>query len=729
MRRLFLPVLFVLLARLVAVAGEGMWLPFLIGQLNEADMRSLGMKMSAEDIYSVNKSSLKDAICRFNGGCSASIISPEGLLLTNHHCGYSVIQSHSTLENNYVQDGFWAQKQSDELPNENLVVTFIERIEDVTDAILKGISDEMTDKERKDKISQNIQAFRKAYTKKEYEDLLIKPFFYGRQYILFVTVTYRDVRLVGAPPSSIGKFGADTDNWEWPRHSGDFSLFRVYADADNLPADFSYDNQPLRPRHFLPISLDGVEEGDFTLVYGFPGRTNEYLPSFAVRQIQDVLDPARIQIRERALGILDEAMRADPQVRLQYTAKYARIANYWKKWIGERTGLIRTGAVDKKNAAEAEFIKRIKAKPQWQARYGNLLTQMQKSYTHLQQVALYREYYHEIFFRHIEIFKPANSLRRLLTKAGDKDFDEQVHKNRASLEHFYKDYRPELDRKVFRALIQLFKDSVAADYYPTLLADKFNAGTTVDQLTADLYDHSILTKPQVLYRAIDTGQWKRIQQDPAYRLFLDILDTYRTKIAAPYGALKAPVDSLQRQYMAALMEVFPDKKFYPDANGTMRVAYGQVKGYQPRDGVYYVPQTYLDGVIAKYVPGDYEFDLPRRLLDLYKARDYGPYADKNGKLPVNFLGSNHTTGGNSGSAVIDAYGNLIGLNFDRVWEGTMSDLYFDESICRNIMVDIRYVVWIMDKYAHAQRLVHELKFVHPKQAHKKKPWEKTRKKW
>ncbi len=733
MRKFLFPVLISFLLPFTALAGEGMWLPFLLGQLNEADMQSLGMKMSAEDIYSVNKGSLKDAIVHFNGGCSSSIISPQGLLLTNHHCGYSAIQTHSTLQNNYLQDGFWAMKQSDELKNDNLVATFIERIEDVTKDILKGVSDKMTTKERQDKTSQNIEDFKKAYAKKKYEDILIKPFFKGNQYILFVTITYKDVRLVGAPPSAIGKFGADTDNWEWPRHTGDFSIFRIYADKNNLPAKYSPDNQPLKPKHFLPVSLDGVETGDFTLIYGFPGRTNEYLPSFAVKQVQDVIDPARIEIREHALKILDKAMRNDPNIRLQYSSKYARIANYWKKWIGERSGLIRTHAVEKKQKTEVQFAERLAAKPILNQKYGELLADMDYKYQEIELLAVYREYFHELFFRHIEIFKPANSLRRFFAKANDENYKELAPDTKKSLERFYKDYQPTVDRDVFKSLMQLYTDNVCTAYFPNyLLEDRFLEGYDMEQLATEFYDNSIMTQPKKLLKLIDEKKIDEIKKDPVYRLFMDIVDAYSTRLNPEYQALKAPIDSMQRQYMAALMEVLPEKKFYPDANGTMRVTYGQVEGYLPKDGVQYLPKTYLDGVIAKYVPGDYEFDLPKHLLDLYAAKDYGQYAE-NGRLPVNFLGSNHTTGGNSGSAVIDAYGNLIGLNFDRVWEGTMSDMNYDRTICRNIMVDIRYVMWVMDKYAGAKRLVDEIQFVHPKAGMKsKKPWKakkRRKRKW
>lgn len=730
MRNLLYSILFVFFLPISLFAGEGMWLPFLIGQLNEADMQAMGMKMTAEDIYSVNKGSLKDAIVHFNGGCSSSIISPNGLLLTNHHCGYSVIQSHSSLEKNYLQDGFWAMRQSDELPNEHLTATFIDRIEDVTKIIMVGVTDNMTTKERNDKISQNIKKFKSTYAKKTHEELLIKPFFKGNQYILFVTITYRDVRLVGAPPASIGKFGADTDNWEWPRHTGDFSLFRIYAGADNLPADFAYSNQPLEPKHHLPVSLDGVDTGDFTLIYGFPGRTNEYLPSYAIKQVQDVIDPARIDIRAHALKILDKAMRADPNVRLQYSSKYARIANYWKKWIGERSGLIKTHAVEKKQLMEAEFEQRLAAKPSLNQKYGDLLPNMDIKYQEIELLAVYREYYHELFFRHIELFKPANSLRRFFAKADDASYKELLPATQKSLERFYKDFQADIDKDVFKSLMQMFTENVCTAYFPDyLLEERFEAGYDMDKLANELYDNSIFADPGKLFELLERQDTTAIKADRVYRLFIDIVEAYHTKLTPEYKAIKAPLDSMQRHYMAALMEVLPDKKFYPDANGTMRVTYGQVEGYQPKDGVMYLPKTYLDGVVAKYVPGDYEFDLPERLLALYEAKDYGRYGE-GGRLPVNFLGSNHTTGGNSGSAVIDAEGNLVGLNFDRVWEGTMSDMNYDRSICRNIMVDMRYVLWVIDKYAGAKRIIDEIPVVHPKAGGEKKQWKKvSKKKW
>jgi len=704
-------------------AGEGMWLPLLLKSLNEKEMKSLGMKMNADDIYSVNKGSLKDAIVHFGGFCTSEIISDKGLLLTNHHCGYGQIQSHTTLENNYLRDGFWAKSMDQELPNPGLSATFIVRIEDVTETVMKGIKDKMSDKERQSAIDKNLNALKKATTVKSYEDVSIKPFFKANQYFMFVTMTYNDVRLVGAPPESIGKFGADTDNWVWPRHTGDFSLFRIYAGADNLPADYSPENKPYKPKHHLPISIDGVAENDFTLVFGFPGRTNEYLPSYAIEQMVDVLNPAKIEIRDKALKIVDAEMRADPQVKIQYASKFASIANYWKKWIGESTGLKKTGGIEKKQKFEAQMMNRLNEKKNKKARkkYGKLLDEFKGLYKEIEPYALSRDYFNEVVFRNVELLRVVNYMNRLVNTHDDKGVQAyENYKARLSnyLNGFYKDYRPEVDKKVFAALMEVYKDGVPIKDLAQPIAQKVAARATYASIADAVYDNTILTnkdKMMKLFEGDPATAIAALKADPAFQFGKELADLYYDKADGKYNEIQDKINSLMRHYMKAQMELFPERTFYPDANSTMRVHYGQVKGYSPKDAVRYSPVTYLDGVMEKYVPGDYEFDVLPKLLDLYEDKDYGQYAAKNGKMPVCFIGTNHTTGGNSGSPAIDAYGNLIGLNFDRAWEGTMSDFNYDASICRNIMVDIRYVLFIVDKYAGATNLIEEMDLVRPKQ--------------
>ncbi|MBK8564698.1 MAG: S46 family peptidase [Saprospiraceae bacterium] len=718
MKKLVLSLSFLFVVRL-AFAVEGMWLPLLLGLLNETEMKSLGMKMTAEDIYSVNKGSLKDAIVHFGGGCTAEVISDKGLLLTNHHCGFGEIQSHSTLEHNYLEDGFWAKTMKEELPNPGLTASFISRIEDVTMAALAGVTEDMDKKTRQSTVDKNIETIKAAAKKEAWEEVMIRPFFAGNQYFMFITVTYKDVRLVGAPPSSIGKFGADTDNWVWPRHTGDFSIFRIYADKDNRPAEYAESNVPLKPKHFLPISLDGVAEGDFTLVFGFPGRTNEYLPSYAISQLADVLDPARISVRDKTLAIWDGAMRSDAQVKIQYADKQAGLANAWKKWKGEVLGLRKTGAVKKKQAYEADFKKVVVLDAKF-AKYQKLLPEFEQLYRDITPYSEAKAYYDEIMGGNIEILRAANRFAGLVKakdKNGEAGYQEEKKKLQEGLTDFYKDYRPEIDQRVVAALMELLVRKLGKEYQSDFLANLLAAaGGNYEKMAENLFKNSFLTSQAAAVAILDKPMedaLKAIANDPACQLLNSLRDVYSAKITPKFNEYNDRIETLQNTYMRAQMEVFSNKKFYPDANSTMRCSYGQVQGYKPQDAVSFSSQTYLDGVMEKYVPGDYEFDVPARLRELYEKKDYGQYGE-NGKLPVAFIGSNHTTGGNSGSPAIDAQGNLIGLNFDRVWEGTMSDYNYDPSICRNIMVDARYVLFIVDKYAGATNLIKEMKLVHPK---------------
>jgi hypothetical protein len=706
----------VLLLSSFAFAQNGrMYIPSELSQENADEMRALGMEMSIEDVYSVADGSVKDAIIHFNGGCTAEVISKQGLVLTNHHCGYSAIQSHSTVDNDYLHDGFWAMSKAEELENPDMVVTFIKRIDNVTNEVLAGINDTMDEATKKKLINKNLDNVSKNAKKEAWQDVFIKSFFDGNEYHLFVTETYKDIRLVGAPPSSIGKFGADTDNWMFPRHSGDFSLFRIYADKNNKPATYSKDNVPYKPVHALPVSVDGVAEDDFTLVYGFPGRTSEYLPAVAVDQIVHKVNPAGIEVREKALAIVDKYMRKDPKIKIQYASKFASIANYWKKWIGENQGIEKSNAIAKKKEFEKEFTKRVNEKGLTN-KYGSLLTDFDKYYAEKEEIAVTRNYLIEVMYRNTELLNTAFRLYQLentLDKKGEKTFNKAKINLLKSLKGKYANYNAEVDKAVFAKLTALYKEKVNPNYVPTLLQN-----TDVAKLTKGVYKKSALTNYNALEKLLNIKDskalLKKLKKDKGYKIGREFAALFFNKVNPKYQAVNQKINAVQRNYMKAIMVVFPEKQFAPDANSTLRITYGQVKGYEPKDAVYYKPVSHLGGVMQKYIPGDYEFDVSPKLQALYKAKDFGTYADKEGKLAVNFLGTNHTTGGNSGSPVLDANGNLIGLNFDRVWEGTMSDMNYDPTICRNIMVDVRYILFIIDKYAGATNLIDEMELVHPK---------------
>ncbi len=720
MKRLFFMLLVVCLPLSTLLAGEGMWIPLLLQQLNEQEMQSMGMKMTAEDIYSVNKGSLKDAIVHFGGFCTGEIISSQGLILTNHHCGFGQIQNHSTLENNYLEKGFWAMNKAQELTNPGLFVTFIVRIEDVTSEILQGVTDDLSEADRQSVIDRNINSIKGSTLREEYQDAVVRPFFKGNQYFLFVTETYNDIRLVGAPPSSIGKFGADTDNWIWPRHTGDFSLFRIYADKDNNPADYSPDNVPYTPKHFLPVSLDGVSPDDFTLVFGFPGRTDSYIPASAMDLRVNTLNPIRIGIRDKSLEIIGEAMRNRPEARIQYASKQASIANSWKKWIGESQGVKATGGLEKKQALEKEFSARVNKKKAWRKAYGDLLPQLDKLYAESKPYAISNDYIEEITYRNIELLRIAGIMGRyvrILDNNGETFLKERLPRLIKYLEGFYKDFIPEVDQKIFASLMEVYLTEVPqAHQAPYVEEIHAKANKDYHKMASMIYENSILTKGEQVLNQLKENPadfFTNLKEDPAFQVDAKINEKKTAAIDASYQKINDKIQVLQRQYMKALMEVFPERRFYPDANSTLRVTYGKVKGFEPRDAIVYQPVTYLKGVMEKYVPGDYEFDVPEKLRMLYEDKDYGQYGE-NGQMPVCFIGTNHTSGGNSGSPAIDGSGNLIGLNFDRVWEGTMSDINYDPSICRNIMVDIRFVLFIIDKYAGAKHLIKEMKLVHPK---------------
>lgn len=699
----------------LSTATEGMWLPYMLSS-QEANMKEMGMVISAEDIYSINNGSLKDAIVSFGGFCTGEIISDQGLVLTNHHCGYGAIQSHSSVEHNYLEDGFWAMSRDRELANPDLYVRFVKYIKEVTVEMNEGVTDDLSAQDQAQALETNKQAIlTRAQAENPEYMFQIKDIFGGNQFILIASIRYADVRLVGAPPSSIGKYGADTDNWVWPRHTGDFSLFRIYADANNNPAAYSEDNVPFTPYRSLDISLSGTQAGDFTFVYGFPGTTQEYLPAIAVDQMMNDLNPMNIAIRDIILDIRKSYMVADENIDIQYASKYASTSNAWKKWIGQTQGIAKTHGIDSILAAEERFEARIAEDEALSESYGGVLPALRTQYAFVLPLLKQRDRFVEIMYSGNEAIKFMWGLNEWLSLA-EEDGDalvEGADKVANMFKGFYKNYNASVDSAVSFSLIQHWMNT--ADHVPAFLTNRFETAEGVD--FSDLYVDDFYLRPSQQQRVLEL-----LENDPAelaeeilesemYEFMDEAFSYYINNVATALRPQMKQIEALQREYMAAQMATAGGVMLYPDANSTMRITYGSVDGFEPRDGLTYNTHTYLDGVIEKYIPGDYEFDLPQRVLDLYANREYGQYADSNGKLPVCFIASNHTSGGNSGSPALNAHGQLIGLNFDRVWEGTMSDVYFDPSICRNIMVDIRYVLWVVDVYAGAGHLVEEMNIV------------------
>lgn len=699
-------------------ADEGMWLPILLKQLNEADMQLNGSKLSADDIYSINKTSLKDAVVLFGAGCTGEVISHQGLVLTNHHCGISQIQSHSTISNDYLKDGFWAMSKKEELPNPGLSVTFIVAMEDVTAAILKGTSDTMSEINRDKTIKQNSLTLEKEYTERTGYGASVKSFYNGNQYYIFTTETFKDVRLVGAPPSSIGKYGSDTDNWMWPRHSGDFSLFRIYADKNNKPAEYSADNVPYQPKFHFTISLNDVQENDFTMVYGFPGRTTEYISSYAVKMIREVSNPIKIKLRTEKLAVLDSYMRQNDTIRIKYSAKHNTVSNAWKKWIGENKGLDKLGALAKKAKEEELFLKN--AIGQNNSRASTLLVDLELVYSKFTPLSLERDYYMEAF-NAIELMSFSNTVLRSIAKiesAQKGKAHETVKKEIEALsnagKNFYKNFDVRVDRDIFKALIKVYYNDMAKQLPPELFSViKNNYNGNIDAYANFLYGKSHLTDWNKFKSYIDDlpKSAAKIKKDEALSFATNFNNYFVNALTPKYSKIENDLNALNRKYMQAQLELITTKKFYPDANSTLRVAYGKVSTYKPFDGVQYNYYTTLEGVMEKENPKLEEFVVHPKLKSLFIEKDYGRYADKNGKLRIDFIASNHTTGGNSGSPVLNKNGELIGTNFDRNWEGTMSDIMYNPDQVRNIIVDSHYTLFIIDKFAGAKHLIEEMTIV------------------
>ncbi len=697
-----------------AVADEGMWIPVLIEKYNIRLMQENGFKLTAEDIYSINRASMKDAVVLFGGGCTGEFISDKGLIITNHHCGYSYIQSHSTLEHDYLSDGFWAATAADELPNPRLTITILKYMEDVTSRVLNGVTDDM-DKEKRDAlINANITAINAEAVRGTHYASAVRPFFLGNQYFLIVNEVFRDVRLVGAPPSAIGKFGGDTDNWVWPRHTGDFSLFRVYADKENKPAAYAADNVPYRPAYHFPVSLAGVKEGDFTMVFGYPGRTQEYAPSYHIRMLKDVIYPKQVEIRGRKISVMEQEMAKDPLVRIKYSGKSFGLANGWKKWIGEIQSLEKMNGAARKEAFEDEFRKWVAADPERVKKYGTILDEYASIYETYTHNYLVNTYTNEVFGSSgVEPAALASAFRRAVEMAAKKDsgLDAELKRLQEYADGFFRNYDRNVSEKLFVAVMDLYGKNIEpewqSDAYRELAA---SCGGDFGSVAVKLFDRAVFTDENRVRELLARFDPKKVEKDPFYRMAVSASNLIDSRIKENMVVADTRLAELNKLYMAAQMEKGSDRIFYPDANSTLRLAYGKVMGYDSRDAVYHKHQTTLTGVMEKDNPEIYDYDVPDRLRELYEKKDFGRYG-VNGDVPVCFIANNHTTGGNSGSPVLNAEGHLIGVNFDRAWEGVASDIMYNPRQSRNISLDIRYALFIIDKFAGAGYLIDEMTLV------------------
>jgi len=691
-------------------ASEGMIIPSLL-QAFQSDMQARGMKLSADDIYSVNHSSLKDAIFQFGGGCTSEVVSSKGLLFTNYHCGYYQIQQHSSVDHDYLTDGFWAKTMADELPNAGLTALRIVRIEDVTKAVLQGCEGLNFD-QLEEKIKTNCKILTNEVEKRSAYKAEVKAFDFGNSYYMMVSETFSDIRLVGAPPSFIGKFGGDTDNWVWPRHTGDFSIFRIYANKNNEPAAYNSENVPYEPLHYLPISLKAKQEGDFTMVYGFPGRTEQHASSTELQYMMEQERPTAINMREKTLEVIDAAMRSNDTTRIQYASKQSRISNAYKKWIGQVDGLRRINAVEVKQVQEKNYLDLASTKPEW-SKYSSALNDIQKLFKSNEAAKFADATIIEYIFYGPEFLKFARTVESYVRQYPVWKSSGEWEKKKAdlisSIHHYFGEYNVKVDQSIFNNISPIVKEKLKPEYSPASLLNH-----SISDLSTTIYKKSILVNEEKMVHFIEKMSEKSVktlQKDPGYTLFDELWKIRIDPLSKSLGSFYAELEQLNRIYVEGKYVMYPNENHWADANSTLRVTYGKIEGSAPTDGMTYTNHTTIDGAIDKYYSGNIDFDLTPRYLDLYKKKDFGNYA-QDGKLWVCFSGSNHTTGGNSGSPVIDGEGNLIGLNFDRSWESTMSDYMFDTTRCRNIMVDVRYLLWVIDKYAGATRLIDELELVY-----------------
>jgi len=700
-------------------ADEGMWIPLLLEKFNIETMQEMGFKLTAEDIYSVNQACMKDGVLSFGGGCTGELISSEGLLITNHHCGYSQIQSHSTLENDYLTNGFWAMSPDQELPCPGLYVTFLKSMEEVTDRVMDGITDEMDETARSKKIEENsLKIVADAIKNTEYT-ANVRPYYMGNQYFLLVYETFNDIRFVGAPPSAIGKFGGETDNWIWPRHTGDFSLFRIYANKENKPANYSQENVPYKPIFHFPISLKGVEEGDFTMVFGYPGSTNEYVPSYHVDMIKNYVNPKLIDVRTAKIGVMETAMASDPLVRIQYSAKKSNVANSWKKWIGEIQGLDRMNTIASKQEFERQIIAWANADAARQSKYGSILPAYESLYGQWKDYYLVNNYTSDTFFSNgaeaVGFARNIRGLADLYENGGsEQEITEMKERLVASSKSFFKNFDINVDKQLFVVVMDLYAKNIdtkwqAPEYIELKKSCNGDFGSIVDKL----YEKTLFANESDYIQFVENFEKKdikKLNKDPFYSLSVGVNDFMAENVVPEYRRISAEIQRLNRDYMKMQLEFNEGKLLYPDANSTLRVAFGTIRGYNSEDGIYFSHYTTLKGIMEKDNPEIYDYDVPDKLRQLYETKDYGRYT-QDGEVPVCFIANNHTTGGNSGSPVINAEGHLIGINFDRAWEGVASDMAFNPDQSRNISLDIRYALFIIDKFAGAGYLLDEMTII------------------
>lgn len=691
-------------------ADEGMWIPMLLEKYSIGKMQEAGLRLSAEDIYSINQDCLKDALVIFGGGCTGEMVSDQGLLLTNHHCGYGAIQRHSSVENDYLTKGFWAMSREEELPNERLSVTFLRYMEDVSVEMEEGLNGDMDPQEAREQIQKNMSSLIRKATAGTHYNAIVRPFYYGNAYYLFVYEVFNDVRLVGAPPEAIGNFGGDTDNWMWPRHTGDFSMFRVYANENNEPAAYDPSNKPYKPRKHLEIAAGGIEEGDFTMVMGYPGSTTQYLYSEAVRYMLETSLPMQIDLRTTRLDIMDRYMRTDDAVRIQYASKYRGVSNAWKKWQGIILGLTRNDAVDVKLEEEEQFRAWVEADGERILKYDRVLDDFAQVYKEIEPYQLAMDLMNESVMA-IELFRQASRLEQLMSRGASRERIEQM------MEGFYKNYYRPIDQEVCAAMLKAYFLLMPAHMSPSLgleIREKYNGDYAA--YAEALYNKTVFNQPEKFaklmskYEKNSEKALKAYHKDPIVSAVSAFRELYMAEAGPLFEKLDQMLERNYKIYMAALLEKEQDRRLYADANFTMRFTYGKVDRYEPRDGVEYRYYTTLSGIMDKSTEGFEDYVVPEKLRQLYEAKDFGRYG-VNGTMPVCFIASNHTSGGNSGSPVMDADGRLIGINFDRNWEGTMSDVHYDPSLCRNISVDIRYVLFIIDKFADADYLLEEMDIV------------------
>ncbi len=717
-RKLFL--IFILLIccnKLILLSGEGMWLPFLLGEQNIDEMNGMGLKLSAAEIFSNKDASLKDAIVLFNKGCTGEVISDSGLLVTNYHCAYSHIQALSTVDNDYMTNGYWAKSREEEIPLTDLTVSFLISVDDVTYKVLKNIDINLDENARLKVINERIDSIRAQVAASEDYTVKIVPFYYGNEYYMFVYEVFKDIRLVGIPPGEIGRFGGNTDNWVWPRHTGDFSLFRIYADTNNNPAEYSPGNIPYKPRKYLQISLKGCREGDFTMAYGYPGKTYQFLTSHAIAMLNGHILPQKIEFREERQKMIKAAMDNDDVAKIKYAAKYEDMSNALKKWTGILEGFERMKIIKKKEELELQFKKWSDSDSTLKTKYGTLDSGFEQLYKESLPFYVAEEFLFETVLSTelIEFVSRFGSLLLFSEMDSLKAYNQNVESLKKEAGKFFRDYCADIDEKVFASMLEFYYYNVDNEFHPEIMDIIFKK-TKGDfaEYSKYIYSKSLFvdkTKVDRLLENFSMASAAKIDDDPAFQVYSSFIDVYKNKVRPHLNLIDAELDSLYRKYVHGLTEMEPHRQFYPDANHTLRLSYGNIESYKPEDAVTYRYYTSLTGVIEKSFCEIQDYAVPDRLKELYNLKDYGIYGTDS-IMPVCFIATNHTSGGSSGSPVLNGEGQLIGINFDRNWEGTMSDYIYDESICRNISLDIRYMLFIVDKYAGAGRLLNEMTIVY-----------------